>query len=383
MSGAPNRSPALPVIIAMAVGAVAAVLAVVALGSARAEPVPVTPVQAAGAQRPTRAAAPSAEGLAPASRSLADLRSTQGADGLWRTDATSGAVPAAVGTPARDTGAAISAFLGGGHDHRAPSPHRAAVAAAVDGLIALQRADGRFAERVGDHAVALQALASAFAMTGDQRLRDPVERGATALLAARAPTPLGQAWAETTPGGAELVLRTQHEALMALKAVLSGNLMPAEMVDSRQQSCAWLEAAWRSAGAGSTLPTRWDAATGAPLDRDGGVRDGLMIAAFGGIRDDAPLVRALFQAWPVLGDADAAGSEHEATLALFHRLPRDHARWAALETRLIAISAAGPSTVSAQAQAIAASQLLEQVRGPRPRVSAPSGATPAPPRDPG
>jgi len=86
------------------------------------------------------------------------------------------------------TGLALLAFLGKGHSHTEPGPHRDTVARAVTHLLSIQASDGRFGEPyllAGERhnrylmyhqGIDAMALAEAYAVTHDPKLRDPVRR---------------------------------------------------------------------------------------------------------------------------------------------------------------------------------------------------------------
>jgi len=88
---------------------------------------------------------------------------------------------------------ALLAFLGKGHSHTAPGPYRDTLARGLDALLAIQTSDGRFGEPylangernnrylMYHQALATMALAEAYAVSQDPRLRDPVRR-AVALI---------------------------------------------------------------------------------------------------------------------------------------------------------------------------------------------------------
>ncbi|MCU0722978.1 MAG: HEAT repeat domain-containing protein [Planctomycetes bacterium] len=86
------------------------------------------------------------------------------------------------------TGLALLCFLGAGFTHR-EGTHEAAVRNGLAWLVAAQGADGRFGPASGcylyNHAIACLALAEAFGLTHDPKLRGPLERGVAWLLGAQ------------------------------------------------------------------------------------------------------------------------------------------------------------------------------------------------------
>lgn len=95
------------------------------------------------------------------------------------------------------TGLSLLAYLGAGHTHTNGGKYANTVERGIDFLLASQKANGDLRgpnQTVGMycHAMATLALCEAFALTGDERLRKPVERGVDWLLRARSAD--GQAW---------------------------------------------------------------------------------------------------------------------------------------------------------------------------------------------
>jgi len=97
------------------------------------------------------------------------------------------------------TGLALLAFLGAGYTHQS-GDYQQTIARGLDYLIAIQRPDGDLRGRsrsVGMycHSMAALALTEAYALTGDERLRDPVERAVAFLVDAQYKGRLGWRYA--------------------------------------------------------------------------------------------------------------------------------------------------------------------------------------------
>lgn len=85
------------------------------------------------------------------------------------------------------TGLALLAFLGAGHTHMKASDHQETVRRGLSWLMRAQRVDGdlQFGGRIYAHSMATLALTEAFAMTGDERLREPAQRAVRWLAEAQ------------------------------------------------------------------------------------------------------------------------------------------------------------------------------------------------------
>ena len=143
-------------------------------------------------------------------RGLAWLSRAQSSDGRWDASRHGAGVERTVqghhrsGAGARSdhgvTGLALLALLGGGSTHR-DGPHAAEVARGIDFLVRRQKADGSLA---GDaeffaalycHGMATIALGEACAMSGDERLREPLARAIAHTLSKQSPSTGGWRYA--------------------------------------------------------------------------------------------------------------------------------------------------------------------------------------------
>ncbi|HEX6882330.1 MAG TPA: prenyltransferase/squalene oxidase repeat-containing protein, partial [Planctomycetota bacterium] len=113
---------------------------------------------------------------------LAYLARIQERNGAWgqRSDAHSKYLDVRIGK----TGLALLAFLGAGHVPEGDTEHAGVAARAVAHLLAAQdAASGHFGSSCSyGHGIATYALAECFALTGDERLRAPLERALEEIL---------------------------------------------------------------------------------------------------------------------------------------------------------------------------------------------------------
>lgn len=97
-----------------------------------------------------------------------------------------------------DTGAtalALLAFLGDGHTHRKPGLHKEVVAKGLKWLVGIQKENGDFHEHPDlgrqsayyAHSQATIAVCEAYAMTGDESLRQPAEKAIAFLIKSQNP----------------------------------------------------------------------------------------------------------------------------------------------------------------------------------------------------
>ena len=74
-------------------------------------------------------------------------------------------------------GLELLSYLSAGYDHKTPNTYKKTVTVLIDTLLAAQSADGRMGTDARDHAIATLALAEAYAMTNDPRLKLPAQLG--------------------------------------------------------------------------------------------------------------------------------------------------------------------------------------------------------------
>ena len=193
-------------------------------------------------------------------RALAWLAAHQHQDGHWDADGFNVHCPAGdvCSGPAlqnRDdcavTGLVLLTFLGAGHTHRS-GKYGLPVVNGLNWLLAQQKPSGdlRGTGKMYSQGIATLALSEAYGMTGDPKLRDPVERAAKFIVGAQNPTSGGWRY-EPGQVGDTSILGWQ---LMALKsAALAGVQVP----DSTwQKARLWLNTvgSGRNRGLASYLP---------------------------------------------------------------------------------------------------------------------------------
>lgn len=124
------------------------------------------------------------------------LAAHQSADGRWDSDGFPARCPdgdicegIAIETQSDTglTGLSLLAFLGAGHTHLQSPTYRETVRRGLSWLLRVQRADGdlQFGGRIYCHSMATLALCEAFAMSKDERLREPAQRATTWLARAQ------------------------------------------------------------------------------------------------------------------------------------------------------------------------------------------------------
>ncbi len=131
-------------------------------------------------------------------RALAWLAAHQHKDGHWDADGFTmhcppGDLCVGTGSQNRDdcavTGLVLLAFLGAGHTHQS-GKYDVQVVNGLNWLVAQQKSSGdlRGTGRMYSQGIATLALSEAFGMTGDAKLRDPVERAVKFIVNAQNPS---------------------------------------------------------------------------------------------------------------------------------------------------------------------------------------------------
>ena len=144
------------------------------------------------------------------------------------------------------TGYAILAFLGSGHDHRTPNKFRATVEAGIDWLVANQKADGSFGDsRNYENGICTMALAEAYAMTFDPKLREPTQRGVEYILRMQGGDEeayAGGAWDYKRPGREDSSV--SGWCVMALKSAKAGGI---DVANGMTGAKNWFDRTWEEA----------------------------------------------------------------------------------------------------------------------------------------
>lgn len=139
------------------------------------------------------------------------------------------------------TGLSLLAFLGAGHTQIDGGKHAKTVARGLEFLLASQKPDGDLrgdSKAVGMycHSMAALALCEAYALTGDARLRRPVERAVNFLVLAQAPGGMGWRYSPRERLGDTSVLGW---VVMVLKSAREVGIPISEPV--RAGTLAWLD----------------------------------------------------------------------------------------------------------------------------------------------
>jgi hypothetical protein len=158
------------------------------------------------------------------------------------------------------TGLALLAYLGSGYTH-AEGKYAETVRKGLSFLVGQQKADGDLrgkSRNVGmyGHAMATLALCEAYALTGDRRLRPPVERALSFLIRSRAQDNLAWRYAPGAPVGDTSILGW---VVMALK---SGREVGLPIPNPVQQGIlTWLGKVESGPAKGLARYQPWDAVT--------------------------------------------------------------------------------------------------------------------------
>jgi hypothetical protein len=140
------------------------------------------------------------------------------------------------------TGLALLTYFGAGYTHK-DGRYATTIAGGIDFLLAQQKADGDLrgsSKAVGMycHAMATLALCEAYALSLDDRIRDPAERAVGWLVRARAGD--GQAW-RYLPGAPVGDTSILGWVVMALKSAREVGLIVPDQTGLNRGTLAWLD----------------------------------------------------------------------------------------------------------------------------------------------
>lgn len=158
---------------------------------------------------------------------------------------------------AASTGYAVLAFLGAGYDHRTPNQYRRTVQAGLDWIVQNQLASGGWGKnRNYENGIVSMALAEAFAMSNDPKLREPAQKAIDHLLSrqnGQGDGYGGLGWDYTGPNSRN-DSSVSGWVIMALKSAAAGGLDVGNGMDGAKN---YLEKAWNATnnnGEGITDP---------------------------------------------------------------------------------------------------------------------------------
>ncbi len=146
------------------------------------------------------------------------------------------------------TGYALLAFLGAGYDHMTLNRYRPVVKRGIDYLLSVQKPDGLFASRNYAHPVAAMALAEAYAMTSDPKLRKPAQLAIDMIVKRQNQDPAGPSgysglgWDYVGPNQRNDASVTGWN-IMALKSAHAAGLSVGNAMDGAKR---WLDQSWKA-----------------------------------------------------------------------------------------------------------------------------------------
>jgi len=184
-----------------------------------------------------------------------------------------------------------------------PSQYKATVKGGIDWLVSIQKPDGLFGDRNYEHAIAVMALAEAYAMSNDAALKGPSQKGIDVLLSRQIKDKgdgYGLGWDYTTSADRNDSSVTGW-AVMALKSGAAGGLNVGNGMEGAKQ---WMEGAWKAANKDfkandpytdeSFFPYTWNQNSGAiSEDKKDRVPMGALSAVFLGYKADDPMLNSM------------------------------------------------------------------------------------------
>ena len=206
------------------------------------------------------------------------------------------------------TAYAVLCYLGAGHDHRTPGKYRKTVLAALDYLVAAQKADGLWGERNYEHAIVAMALAEAYGMSTDPKLREPAQKGIAIILSRQAKDgAYGLGWDYGAANPARIDASVSGWNIMALKSAKASGL---DVGMGLEGSATYLDRAWKAANPGldatkldpyqgtSVFPYVWNSVDGSVQVEPGATQHdlscvGALCAVFLGHKASDPVLNSL------------------------------------------------------------------------------------------
>jgi hypothetical protein len=160
------------------------------------------------------------------------------------------------------TGLALLAYLGAGYTHT-EGKYRTTLTKGIDFLLGQQKADGDLrgsSKAVGMycHAMAALALCEAYALSLDERLREPAERAVLFLVRARARD--GEAW-RYTPGATTGDTSILGWVVMVFKSAREIGLRVPGQADVARGALRWLDRVAAGDGRGLARYQPWESVT--------------------------------------------------------------------------------------------------------------------------
>ena len=169
------------------------------------------------------------------------------------------------GADAAVTGYALLCFLGAGYDHKVPNQFQKTIQKGLDWLVDNQKGEGRWGRNY-ENGVCTMALAEAYAMTMDKRLREPAQKGVDFLLSKQNPGEGkdaygGSGWNYVGPTPTRNDSSVTGWCVMALKSAKAAQL------DTKGglEGCKWwLEETWKATNPNWETVDQYDGKTQFP-----------------------------------------------------------------------------------------------------------------------
>ena len=151
------------------------------------------------------------------------------------------------------TGYALLCFLGAGFDHKSPSQFQKTVEKGLKYLVERQAPDGLIGKRNYEHPIATMALVEAFAVTMDDTLKGPAQRGVDMILARQNSDPKATDSAYSKFGWDYVQPKERNDSsvsgwnVMCLKSAFGAGLNVGSGISGAKN---WLEKVWKATNPG-------------------------------------------------------------------------------------------------------------------------------------